>query len=214
MVNMTQVIYFRVEKQGSDFVEMKKYIKEYTPLKTKQFLKEENDEVFIGLEIYWDEDVGSHSSPSPFIIWDSSSIINPIFDDSFLSFLENLFEFERKEEEKKDFDVDFAPMTPPDFGFENLFDENIEDDFETAERKALEKAKEYLLGCGNFTENGYKECIRDAFTPFCNRFKPDNPEKAIEVYYDKITIIYGNDTLPVSISNGIKAGLKSVFADA
>ena len=83
--------------------------------------------------------------------------------------------------------------------------------FRDTEALAITNAKEYILFCGNHTDGGYKECIRDAFWPLVHKFKPEDPTKAIEKYKNILLEYIKEMPFFDIMKSGIEKGLESVF---
>lgn len=202
MVNFIEQIYFQ---DASDVEVLEDLIYKWTPLKTERKTKVVNGTEYPVLKVYWDEDYGMHNwCPNDDWTYPSKEYVKsigrtqPNFFEDILPEWENKFEFERFETPRK---------TQKEIEEEKA---NIKA-FEDAEKLAISNAEQYILFCGNHTDGGYKECIRDAFCPLVLKFKPKNPMNAIEKYKEKLFKYIVDMPFSEIMQSGITQGLESVF---
>lgn len=202
MVNFTEQVYF---EDIADLPILEKLIKKWTPLKTERKSKMINGTEYPVLKVYYDEAPGLHNwCPNDDWTYPSKEHVEaigytqPNFFTDILPGWEMKFDFERFEEPRK---------TKEELEAE----EANKKAFEDAEKLAISNAEEYILFCGNHTDGGYKECIRDAFCPFVAKFRPKNPMNAIEKYKNKILNYIKDMPLFDIMQTGIEQGLEAVF---
>ncbi len=103
-------------------------------------------------------------------------------------------------------DIDgFIEYLEKTFGFPRV------DDFSKMEKIALNNCIDYINRCSSYggDEGGYKECVRDAFTPFVQKHRLESIGRVDQYYLD---IIDGVDYVKQVILDGVKGGLRSVYA--
>ena len=102
-------------------------------------------------------------------------------------------------------DIDaFIEYLENEFGFARF-----EYEFPKMEKQALSNCIDYINRCENRTEGGYKESVRDAFTPFVQRYPRTDIDNAVNFYYDRILTMLSMSSQP--ILDGVKSGLRSVY---
>ena len=202
MVNFTEQVFF---EDISDLPELETLIHKWTPLKTERKTKIINGTEYPVLKVYYDEAPGLHNwCPNDDWTYPSKEHVEaigytqPNFFTDILPDWEVKFDFERFDEPRK---------TKEELEAE----EANKKAFEDAEKLAISNAEEYILFCGNHTDGGYKECIRDAFCPLINKFKPKNPTNAIEKYKNILFKYIVDMPFCDIMRTGIIQGLESVF---
>ena len=202
MINFTEQVFF---EDIADLPTLETLIHKWTPLKTERKSKMINGTEYPVLKVYYDEAPGLHNwCPNDDWTYPSKEHVEaigytqPNFFTDILPGWERKFDFERFEEPRK---------TKEELEAE----EANKKAFEDAEKLAISDAENYILICTNYTPGGYKECIRDAFCPLINKFKPKNPMNAIEKYKNILFDFIKDLTLVEIKQDGITQGLESVF---
>lgn len=206
MVNFTEQVYF---EDKSDMEELEKLIYKWTPLKTERRSKIIDEIEYPILKVFYDEAPGLHNwCPNDDWTYPSKEHANsmgytqPNFFTDILPGWENKFDFKRFDEPRK---------TKEELERENAIAAIQHEEFEAEEYMAIINAKKYILDCTNYTIEGYKECIRDAFIPFVNKFIPKNPSEAIKKYRKILQDFFSDIKFPDEMKIGIADGLNSVF---
>lgn len=202
MVNFTEQVYF---EDMDDLESLEKLIYKWTPLKTERRSKMIGETVYPILKVFYDEAPGMHNwCPNDDWTYPSKDhavsfgYTQPDFFEDILPGWEVKFEFKRFEKPRKT---------------QKEIEEEIKlkKEFEAKEEKAISDAEFYIFKCDNYTSDGYKECIRDAFCPFVAKYIPENPAKAIEKYKNKLLDYIKDMPLFDAMQSGIIQGLESVF---
>lgn len=202
MVNFTELVYFEDER---DLLRLEMEIFKWTPLKTEKRMCTVDGKYYPVLKVYYDEAQGMHNwCPNDDWTFPSASsarragYTQPDFFKDILPEWERKFEFKRFDEPRKtkeEIEAEKAKIA----------------EFQDKEFEALTNAESYILKCGNRTAGGYKECIRDAFAPFVNKFRPRKPVEAIEKYKKILLDFFKDEKFPNELRIGINDGLNSVF---
>ena len=202
MVTFPEQVYF---EDMSDLEELEKLIYKWTPLKTERKSKMIDGTVYPVLKVFYDEAPGLHNwCPNDDWTYPSKDHVvaigytQPDFFKDILPGWEVKFDFEHFEKPRK---------TQKEIEEEN----KLKKEFTEKEEKAISDAEFYIFKCGNYTTGGYKECIRDAFCPFAEKFIPDDPKKAIEKYKNKLLEYIKDMPFFDIMQSGITQGLESVF---
>ena len=202
MVNFIEQVYFQ---DKNDIEVLEDLIYKWTPLKTERKSKVVNGTEYSILKVYWDEDSGMHNwCPNDDWTYPSKEYVEsigrtqPDFFKDILPGWEVKFDFEHFEKPRK---------TQKEIEEEN----KLKKEFTEKEEKAISDAEFYIFKCSNYTTDGYKECICDAFCPFVAKFIPEDPKKAIEKYKNKLLEYIKDMPLFDIMQSGITQGIESVF---
>lgn len=209
MVNFIEQVYFQ---DKNDIEVLENLIYKWTPLKTERKTKVVNGTEYSILKVYWDEDSGMHNwCPNDDWTYPSKEYVEsigrtqPDFFEDILPDWEKKFEFKRFNVPRK---------SQKELERENAIAAKNLKEFKDAEFMAITHAKKYILECTNYTVGGYKECIRDAFIPFVNKFKPKNPLEIIQKYRKILQDFFSDKKFSDELRIGIADGLNSVFASS